>query len=145
MNIKNSLLAFSFLLTSSHAGAVVRPMYPGGGEILDSACGHLNRSVQLCIARAQNSGESYIALKHFMKNKTYIPVTATKQTAAGATTIIYSGRAAVEQDDGTLVESKYEVKYTQVTRPGVPGKATLSVNGVKDGPAIEMQRIAYPQ
>lgn len=116
----------------------------GGGEIQDQACGLLNRSVTLCLAKAKKSQEDYLVLKVFApRSQTYIPVTFRNTTPPGRTGVStgeFNGRAAAILSNGSVYERTYKLVTKQVVAPNAKMNVQLIVNGASSGPTIELDR-----
>lgn len=152
--MKSNLFFMTFALAlSTSALAELRPTLPGGGEIRDTACGILNRSVTICLAQAAKTKEFYLVKKTFLpaaRNPVvYVPVTYKKTSrtnVVGSVSGDYTGRAAVFQADGkTVSENTYLLKTATVIVRNPKLKAHLFVNGVSEGPTIEMEAINHSQ
>lgn len=148
--MKSKIFAMTFALAlSSSALAEVRAQRPGGGEIVDGACGLLNRSVTICIGQASKSKEFYLVYKVFApRSVTYIPVTqknTTRPGIVGSVSKDYIGRAAVEVAPGTMNENIYQLKTASAVVMNPKVRAQLFVNGVSAGPTIELEAVRHTQ
>lgn len=126
-------LLFTTLLL---AGAVHAEMKPNGA-LVETLCGNVTRSHQICLAKVQGSNDLYIVKKELALGstdrlvnvkRTYARVTNIENNSAvGATSYVYTAYS-VGEEDGYTVQKEVSLHTTQVVRPGLPMNATYFEN-----------------
>lgn len=123
MNKLISVLALSMIC--GYAMAELRPL----GSINRIMCGHLNRSVQVCVSNViGNSDRYYLELNHFIAGSTFVPVTkkVLNPGVAGVGHFLYKGRLAEKNEDlgrGYFMEMEVSLETMQIIVPGSAIKA----------------------
>lgn len=141
--MKKAFIIGGLIMLATAVQAEVKPK----GTILNDACGHLNKSFQLCTAQAVGSENVYLVLTGFGMRQSrlggeYFKASLKVKDIGGAEEKIYTAIVPV-QVGNYVVEKKYELKLLQ--GDDVEAIASLYIDGKLSDGEIIMEPVYYTE